>query len=135
MLEPCTCGEAMGAQETMKADTALSAQIAMMVPDLYTSTDAIFANCCPSETTTATEVNTCLAAALAAEAVNGTSIDGGGPSTTTVATVPAVVEPVETTTTATEAVPTPTTAPTSGSIAASVSLPVMVAYTLFNYVM
>mmetsp|Transcript_12657 Transcript_12657/g.18146 ORF Transcript_12657/g.18146 Transcript_12657/m.18146 type:complete len:196 (-) Transcript_12657:177-764(-) len=119
MVEPCTCGEAMGAQGAMKTDVVLSSQIAMMVPDLYPNTDAIFANCCPSENTTATEVNTCLATLPL--------------PTTTVATEPAVA--VETTTTATEAVPTPTTAPSSGSIVASVSLPVIVAYTLLNYVM
>ncbi len=113
----------------MKTDTVLSMQIATMVPDLYTSTDTIFAACCPSENTTATEVNACLATLPVIEEEPSTT------TTTVAATEPAVVDPVVTTTTATEAVPTPTTAPTSGSVVASVSLPVMIVYALFNYVM
>eukprot|EP00986_Skeletonema_menzelii_P004514 scaffold1543_cov128-Skeletonema_menzelii.AAC.9 len=122
MVEPCTCGEAMGAQAEMKANV----QMAMLVPsDIFSSTDAIFGACCPTAETTATEVNTCVAT-LPAE------------TTTTAATGPistgATDAPVVTTTAATEAMPTPTTAPSSGSIA-SVSLPMMIGYTLFNYVM
>mmetsp|Transcript_8418 Transcript_8418/g.13142 ORF Transcript_8418/g.13142 Transcript_8418/m.13142 type:complete len:212 (+) Transcript_8418:68-703(+) len=133
MLEPCTCGEAMEAQKTMKEDVTLSVQISMMVPDLYTNTDGIFAACCPSENTTATEVNTCLANLPAP--TEPTTAASTIAATDPAVTEPVVNEPAVTTTAATEALPTPTTAPTSGSSVASVSLPIMVVYTLFNYVM
>ncbi len=160
MVEPCTCGEAMGASAAMAADQ----QLALLIPpDLFSDIDgklkcsvverstyllryicyfmfilltqtpyfyllpafaAIFEACCTSEETTATEVNTCLATLPAL--------------TTTAATEPISTETTTTateagTTAATEAAPTPTSAPSSGNIA-SVSFPMMIGYTLFNYV-
>eukprot|EP00984_Skeletonema_dohrnii_P027310 scaffold16839_cov194-Skeletonema_dohrnii-CCMP3373.AAC.1 len=133
MVEPCKCGDMMGALEGMKNDTGLMTQISGFFPTLIPQSEAATAACCPSLETTATEVNTCFAT------LDLTALPGATEAaTTTGATEPAATtEAAETTTTSTAAaavVPAPATAPSSGSIA-SVSLPIMAAYTIFNYVM
>jgi len=39
MVEPCTCGEVMNAQQAMKADESLAAQITTFMPDAFSSTE------------------------------------------------------------------------------------------------
>ncbi|KAK1745823.1 hypothetical protein QTG54_003747 [Skeletonema marinoi] len=133
MVEPCTCSDMTGALEGMKADTGLMTQISAFLPNLVPQSEAATDACCASDETTATEVNTCVAT------LDWTTLTGTTEAaTTTGATEPAATTgATEATTTSTAAavpVPAPATAPSSGNIA-SVSLPIMVAYTIFNYVM
>jgi len=89
----------------------------------------VFKACCPNEETSATEVNTCLTDLMAQTVATVSAVE-----TTTEATEPAATTEAATETTSTVANVTPASAPSSGSIA-SVSLPVMIAYVLLNYIM
>jgi len=141
MVEPCKCSDMTGALEGMQADTGLMTQISGFFPNLVPQSEAATGACCASPETTATEVNTCIAT-LDLTTLTGTTEAATTTGATEAAATTGATEPVattgatETTTTSTAAaaVPAPATAPSSGSIA-SVSLPIMVAYTIFNYVM
>mmetsp|Transcript_30797 Transcript_30797/g.39776 ORF Transcript_30797/g.39776 Transcript_30797/m.39776 type:complete len:219 (-) Transcript_30797:756-1412(-) len=141
MVEPCICSDMTGALEGMKADTGLMTQISAFLPNLVPQSEAATDACCASDETTATEVNSCFAT-LDLTTLTGTTEAATTTGATEAAATTGATEPVattgatETTTTSTAAaaVPALATAPSSGSIA-SVSLPIMVAYTIFNYVM
>lgn len=40
MIEPCTCGEVMTAQQAMKADESLASQINMFMSDAFSSSES-----------------------------------------------------------------------------------------------
>jgi hypothetical protein len=157
MNEPCTCGEVETAQKGMLEDPTIAGSISMMLPTFAEDTQAAFDACCSTESTTASEFNTCFAALQAAApapapatttatTAASTNVDDGSTSTES---TPAADTTTTTTTGATEAVtttaaastgaapaPSPSPAPSSANSITSVSFNIILAaYALFNYVM
>jgi hypothetical protein len=158
--EPCTCGEVETAQKGMLLDPLISGSIMSMMPTFEEDTQAAFDACCPTESTTASEFNTCFAAlqtaapaTTTATTAASTNVDDGSTNTesspaASTTTEPAADTTTTTTTGATEAVttttaastgaapaPSPSPSPSSANSITSVSFNVLAAYALFNYVM
>jgi hypothetical protein len=158
MNEPCTCGEVETAQKGMLEDPTIAGSISMMLPTFAEDTQAAFDACCSTESTTASEFNTCFAALQAAApapapatttatTAASTNVDDGSTSTestpaadTTTTTTTGATEAVTTTTAAASTgaapAPSPSPAPSSANSITSVSFNIILAaYALFNYVM